>query len=135
VERDSYRSLAGRDLQRGFGLGLPSGEAVARAFGERPLDDDELGLRDAHGWTAETPLWLYVLKEAQARAGGDRLGPVGGRIVAEVLIGIIRNDPESHLAVAPHWRPALGSRGGAFGLAELLEVVEPAGLPSRRSDG
>jgi Animal haem peroxidase len=127
VEREGYRSLAGRDLQRGYGLGLPSGEAVARAFGEQPLDDDELGLRRAHGWTAETPLWLYVLREAQARGDGDRLGPVGGRIVAEVLVGIVRNDPESYLAVAPDWRPTLGSRDDAFGLADLLEVVDPAG--------
>jgi hypothetical protein len=123
VEREGYRSLAGRDLQRGFALGLPSGEAVARAFGARPLDDDELGLRQAHGWTAETPLWLYVLKESQARGGGDRLGPVGGRIVAEVLIGIIRNDPESHLAVAPEWRPGLLRDDGVFGMAELLEEI------------
>jgi hypothetical protein len=119
VELEGYRSLAGRDLQRGYGLGLPSGEAVARAFGERPLDEDELGLRAAHGWTAETPLWLYVLKEGHARGGGDRLGPVGGRIVAEVLIGIIRNDPESYLAAAPDWRPATPS-GEPFGMADLL---------------
>ncbi len=119
VELEGHRSLAGRDLQRGYGLGLPSGEAVARAFGERPLDEDELGLRAAHGWTAETPLWLYVLKEGQARGGGDRLGPVGGRIVAEVLIGILRNDPESYLAAEPDWRPAAPS-GDPFGVADLL---------------
>ena len=123
VEHEGHRSLAGRDLQRGFGLGLPSGEAVARAFGERPLDEDELGLRAAHGWTAETPLWLYVLKEADARGNGDRLGPVGGRIVAEVLIGIVRNDPESYLAAAPGWRPAAATAGGAFGMAELLAAI------------
>ena len=123
VEVEGYRSLAGRDLQRGFGLGLPSGEEVARAFGERPLEDEELGLREAYGWTTETPLWLYVLKEAEARAGGDRLGPVGGRIVAEVLIGIIRADPGSHLAVAPGWRPTLAPDGGAFGMAELLGAI------------
>ena len=123
VEQEGYRSLAGRDLQRGFGLGLPSGETVARAFGERPLDADELGLRAAHGWAFETPLWLYVLKEAQARGDGDRLGPVGGRIVAEVLIGIIRNDPESYLAVAPGWRPSLAGPGEPFGMAELLQAI------------
>lgn len=123
VEVEGYRSLAGRDLQRGFGLGLPSGETVARAFGEEPLDAGELGLRDAHGWTAETPLWLNVLKEADARGDGDRLGPVGGRIVAEVLIGIIRNDPESFLAEAPDWRPAKADEGGAFGMAQLIEAV------------
>ena len=109
----------GATCSAGTASGLPSGEAVARAFGERPLDEDELGLRAAHGWTAETPLWLYVLKEAQARGGGDRLGPVGGRIVAEVLIGILRNDPESYLAVEPDWRPAAPS-GDPFGVADLL---------------
>jgi hypothetical protein len=124
VELEGYRSLAGRDLQRGFGLGLPSGETVARAFGEEPLDADELGLRDAHGWTDETPLWLYVLKEAEARGDGDRLGPVGGRIVAEVLIGIIGNDPGSYLAVEPGWRPKLASADGMFGMAQLLDAVE-----------
>jgi len=35
-----------------------------------------------------TPLWIYVLKEAEAFHDGDRLGPVGGRIVGEVLVGI-----------------------------------------------
>ena len=57
------------------------------------------------------------------RGGGDRLGPVGGRIVAEVLIGIIRNDPESQLAVAPQWRPKLLRDDGVFGMAELLEGI------------
>jgi hypothetical protein len=123
VEREGYRSLAGRDLQRGFGLGLPSGETVARAFGERPLAADELGLRAAHGWSFETPLWAYVLKEADVRGDGDRLGPVGGRIVAEVLIGIVRNDPESYLALAPDWRPSLAGPGEPFGISELLQAI------------
>jgi hypothetical protein len=35
VEVDAYRSLAGRDLERGHAYGLPSGEAVATAMGER----------------------------------------------------------------------------------------------------
>jgi hypothetical protein len=33
------------------------------------------------------PLWFYVLMESEYLADGDHLGPVGGRIVAEVLIG------------------------------------------------
>ncbi len=83
-----YASLANRDLQRGQAVGLPSGEAVARALGVAALTAEQVGLA-ADGWTAETPLWLYVLKEAAALHDGDRLGPVGGRIVGEVLIGII----------------------------------------------
>ena len=77
VELDAYHSLASRDLQRGRALALPSGEAVARAIDADPLDESEVGLAEG-GWQGETPLWFYVLREADARGDGDRLGPVGG---------------------------------------------------------
>ena len=118
VEVTAYRSLAGRDLQRGMGTGLPSGEAVARAIGATPLTAEELALGD---WRDETPLWLYVLREGAVRGGGDRLGEVGGRIVAEVLVGIIRNDPESYLANDPSWRPTLPAHEpGRFKIRDIL---------------
>ena len=119
VEDDAYRSLAARDLVRGNGTNLPSGEAVARYMGVRPLSVGEIGLRD-HGWQAETPLWLYVLREAFVRQAGDRLGDVGGRIVTEVLLGVIQGDPESYLSVAPSWKPTLPGRGGTFSLTDIL---------------
>jgi Animal haem peroxidase len=119
VDEDAYRSLAGRDLERGQGTGLPSGEAVAKLIGADPLTEDELGLR-AHGWKAATPLWLYVLLESSARHTGDRLGEVGGRIVAEVLHGVIAADPESYLALEPGWSPSLPARTETFRLADLL---------------
>jgi hypothetical protein len=108
-----YASLANRDLQRGHALGLPSGEAVARRLGV-PVVDSGLG------WP-ETPLWLYILKEAEVLHDGNRLGPVGGRIVGEVLVGIIDGDPASFRSVDPGWSPTLpGRRAGAFGLADIL---------------
>jgi hypothetical protein len=119
VEQDSYRSLAGRDLERGHAYGLPSGEAVALAMGEQPLDGDPLGLREA-GWPGETPLWLYFLAESASHGGGERLGPCGGRIVAEVLIGIIDADPGSYRAGGAAWEPTLPARGESFGLVDLL---------------
>jgi len=119
VGDDAYRSLATRDLERGQGTGLPSGEAVARLFGAEPLSEDELDLA-RHGWEGETPLWLYVLRESSARHGGDRLGAVGGRIVAEVLHGVILADPESYLALDPAWTPTLPARGSRFGIADIL---------------
>ena len=73
-----------------------------------------------YGWEGETPLWLYVLREAAVRERGDRLGDVGGRIVAEVLIGIISADPESYLKLDPDWTPTLPSRRERFGLQDLL---------------
>jgi hypothetical protein len=126
VDEDAYRSLATRDLERGQGTGLPSGEAVARLIGADVLDEEELGLR-RHGWNAETPLWLYILRESSARHDGDRLGDVGGRIVAEVLHGVIAADPESYLALEPDWSPTLPARTGTFRLADLLvpELPEP----------
>jgi hypothetical protein len=122
VDVNAYRSLASRDLQRGMGTGLPSGEQVARAMGVPPLTRAELALGD---WQDETPLWLYILREAAVRGGGDQLGNVGGRIVAEVLIGIIRSDPESYLANDPTWRPTLPSHEvGTFKIRDLLVPAE-----------
>ena len=66
VDDAAFHSLAARDLVRGQGTGLPSGEAVARRMGVAPLTVDEIGLRE-HGWEAETPLWLYILRESSIR--------------------------------------------------------------------
>ena len=119
VELDAYRSLAGRDLERGHAYGLPSGEAVAEAMGEAPLAGDPLGLRAA-GWSGDTPLWLYFLAESAEHGSGERLGPCGGRIVAEVLVGLLDADRGSYRAIDPGWMPTLPARGERFGLADLL---------------
>ena len=119
VEDGAYRSLAARDLERGQGTGLPSGEAVADLIGARVLTEDELDLR-RHGWEGETPLWLYILREAAVRHEGDRLGEVGGRIVGEVLHGVIAADPESYLLNEPAWAPTLPKRGESFRLTDIL---------------
>ena len=115
----AYRSLAARDLERGQGTGLPSGERVGELIGADVLDEDELDLA-RHGWEGETPLWLYVLRESSVRHEGDRLGEVGGLIVAEVLLGVIARDPESYLAVDPGWSPTLPGHESGFRLRDLL---------------
>src|ERR1700728_1649993 len=103
-EIEDYHSLAVRDLQRGQGVGLPSGEAVARHIGVTPLTAEQVGITST-GWQGETPLWYYILREADACTGGHRLGPVGGRIVAEVLVGLIGADPTSFRKNTQEWRP------------------------------
>lgn len=106
-------SLAARDLLRGWHLGLPSGQAVARLLGRRA------------GHTREDPLWIYVLEEAN-RDGeyGTRLGPVGARIVADVLMGLLWGDPTSFLRAEPGFEPTLGRRGGArYRMAQFLEFA------------
>jgi hypothetical protein len=126
VDDDAFRSLAARDLQRGRSTGLPSGEAVARELGVEPLTPDEVGLAE-HGWEGETPLWYYVLREAGERHGGDRLGDVGGRIVGEVLVGIVDYDPLSYRAIEPNWRPTLPSADAdRYALIDLLRAPELA---------
>ena len=115
-----YASLANRDLQRGQAVGLASGEAIARRLGVEPLPAEQLGLAE-HGWTGETPLWLYILKEAEVLRDGEQLGPVGCRVVGEVLVGIIDADSESFRSVDPQWQPTLPARSaGGFGLADIL---------------
>jgi len=124
LEDQDFQSLAVRDLQRGVATGLPSGEAVARLVGEEPLLRDDVGLSE-FGWSGETPLWYYLLKEAEVREGGERLGPVGSLIVGEVLLAILDGDPESFRSVDRSWRPTLPSRSpDRFGLADLLVPFE-----------
>ena len=115
-------SLAVRDLQRGQGVGLPSGETVARHLGVRPLTSDEVGLRAA-GWEGETPLWYYVLREADVVTGGDHLGPVGGRIVAEVLITLLDRDVTSVRHADRGYQPR----------RSFLELLQSAGTKAAKA--
>jgi hypothetical protein len=122
VDDEAYHSLAARDLQRGQAIGLPSGEAIARRMGAEQVDPADIGLVQ-HGWRDETPLWFYILREADVIGDGDRLGPVGGRIVGEVLVGILDADPESFRTLDPGWKPTLpAAEPGRFGLADLLQA-------------
>jgi hypothetical protein len=116
-----------RNLLRGVRLGIPSGEAVSRALGIPPLTPDEVALGDvAPSFVGNAPLWYYVLRESKVRANGRRLGPVGGRIVAEVLIGLLAGDPLSYLSVEPAWQPTLGDKAGEFAMPDLIKVAGAA---------
>jgi hypothetical protein len=101
---EELQSLAFRDLVRGQHVGLPSGEAVAKRIGVPALTPDEVGARAA-GWRDETPLWYYILREADVCCDGNRLGPVGGRIVGEVLIGLLDLDVTSVRHAPVDWTP------------------------------
>ena len=70
-----------------------------------------------------TPLWFYILKESELQAGGQHLGPVGGRIVAEVFAGLLELDRQSFVNVDPRFKPAppvAPAGNGEFGLGELI---------------
>ncbi len=103
--------LAQRNLLRQLTWGLPSGQDVAKAMREEPLGKGDLqeiaGVYKPFG--TSTPLWYYILAEGKARENGLHLGPVGGRIVAETLIGLLRADPNSYLSAFPRFKPFLGA--------------------------
>jgi hypothetical protein len=63
---------------------------------------------EAGGFLQNTPLWFYVLKEAEVRGNGNSLGELGSRIVAETQIGLIRNDDHSYLNADGGWDPSKG---------------------------
>jgi hypothetical protein len=59
-------------------------------------------------------------------ADGQHLGPVGGRIVAEVLHGLIEGDPSSYLSQDPDWTPTYG-QGDDFTVTDLLKAAGVVG--------
>jgi hypothetical protein len=125
-------SLPFRNLKRGVRLGLPSGQDVAKAMMiKNPLTPNEIASGDdgkvakKHGMHEHTPLWYYILKEAQQRGGGERLGPVGATIVSEVFVGLVHGDHQSFLWLkGTNWKPTLPSKtAGDFTMADLLRFV------------
>lgn len=103
-------SLPLRDLRRGRELGLPSGEAMAARLGVEPIP----------GGDGATPLWLYLLREAEAATGGERLGPTGAELVAGVVVDVLRRDADSWLAADPSWRPELPCEGDDLTAGDLV---------------
>jgi len=136
--QDPPASLAQRNLERGWRLGLPSGQSVARAMGITPLEDEEILIGQAVDkpvkplgnmttqpkvFAKNCPLWTYILAEAMHMKEGvkapveeevnintPRLGPVGGRIVTEVFLGLMFGDRHSLLSIEPEWKPGTGAQ-------------------------
>jgi len=118
VERPAEESLAFRNLLRGQLLRLPSGQDVARFMGHVPLTGAELQAPEP------TPLWFYILKEAELQTGGQRLGKVGGRIVAEVLLGMLELDKRSWINQSPEWTPtAIVADTDGDGVIRMSDVI------------
>jgi hypothetical protein len=129
ASHDQPTVLPQRNLLRQVTWSMPSGQAVSVAMGIRPMLVPELE-KYGHSLHRSTPLWYYALKEAQVAASGLHLGPVAGRIVAEVLIGLIQSDPSSYHTVHPSWRPAVpvSNAGAGFRMVDFLAYagVDPA---------
>ncbi|MET0251241.1 MAG: heme peroxidase family protein [Novosphingobium sp.] len=121
-------SLAQRNLLRHLTFSLPSGQRVARAMQLPELSKADLADLKPFGMDDRTPLWFYILREADKKESGERLGPVGGRIVTEVFIGLMEGDQSSYLSQDPDWQPFLptidpAKTGDDFSITDLLRFA------------
>lgn len=113
---EHHPELPVRTLLRGARAKLASGQEVASALvqagllnsadvltepeltGRTGASNDASGaVLGSNGLARNTPLFYYVLKEAEVKKRGRRLGPLGSRIVAEVIESILRRDDSSYL--------------------------------------
>ena len=123
--RTNPASLAQRNLLRHLTFALPSGQRVARAMRLPVLAPGDLADLEPFGLAHSTPLWFYVLREASVVERGLRLGPVGARMVAEVLLGLVEGDRQSYLSQDPDWTPTFptfepSDQGRGFTMVDLL---------------
>lgn len=149
-----FATLTSRNLVRSMALRVPTGQTVARQMGETPLTTAQLlqspfphptpAQEALHEQTVKilnadnglllkkTPLWYYVLKEAEVLGQGNQLGPVGGGIVTEVFIRLLKDTPNSILADST-WQPRFGLPTGAdpinYRIVDLLEFAGTLDIP------
>lgn len=131
---EDQRNLAFRNLTRAQMVSLASGQQmadlmVACGVNVTRLTEDQIingnGGADLSALSSEqkselsrnTPLWFYVLREAELNGG--RLTGVGGQIVAEVFHRAIEGSQISILR-HPWWRPSLGPDRNTFRMVDLL---------------
>ena len=128
-------ALPQRNLLRHVTWQLPSGQSIARHMRMPSLSaEDLIELKDfGQKLNESTPLWYYILKEAELMENGQRLGPVGGRIVGEVIIGLLQLDRNSYLSDDPLWRPTLPQRNGQVtGDFRMVDFLTFAGVAQFR---
>ena len=117
ISPDNPAELPVRTLRRGAAMKLPTGEQMRDALSAAPVippvltefpNYQPLRVLVDLGLQARTPLWYYVLLEAEVNERGANLGAVGSRLLAEVIEGAQDADPTSivwQLKQNPKWRP------------------------------
>ncbi len=129
--QDPPVSLPERNMLRAKVFGVPSGQEVAQQMVERGIDlphvysNADLGIDNIAGLQDQAPLWFYILKESEFKpTNGLRLGPVGSRIVAEVIVGLLADLPGNYLHDEPGFKPTLPSATpGQFNILDLLSFA------------
>ncbi len=124
-------SLPQRNLMRHVTWGIPSGQAIAAEIGVAPLQRTDLA--DLPPLLADsTPLWFYILREAQVQHDGLQLGGVGANIIGRVFLGLLQLDDHSYLSRDPRWRPTLPDRfGNVTGNFTIPDLLTFAGVVDR----
>jgi photosystem II stability/assembly factor-like uncharacterized protein len=126
--QDPPSSLPERNMLRGLVFGVPSGQEVAKAMGLRVYTNKELGISDSlsKDLGGQAPLFYYMLKESEfAPSYSIHLGPVGGRIVAEVILNFLKTIAGNYLCDDPTWAPTLpGAELGDFTMVDLLTIAK-----------
>ena len=96
---------------------------MTNACAARP---DPRPIRESFG--TSTPLWFYILREAEVTQDGLQLGAVGGRIVGEVFIGLLQADPESFMNAKPDFKPTLPTKTGKAEDFRMVDFLTFAGV-------
>jgi len=127
-------NLAFRNLTRAKMLTLATGQQMATFLRNRGVTLTKLTKAqirngrdgtDLDGLTGpqrdavlrDTPLWFYVLREAELNRG--RMKGVGARIVAETFHRAMEGS-EVSIVRDPTWRPTLGPNNNTFRMVDLL---------------
>jgi len=134
ASHDAPTALPQRNLLRQVTWSMPSGQAVARVMGVDALSSSDLRELGGYGLGLQksTPLWYYTLAEADVMEQGLHLGPVGGRIVAEVIIGLLQTDPASYLSSNPGWTPTLPAKYSSSGQFRMIDLLAFSGVDGVR---
>lgn len=138
-EPPPQRSLAVRNLLRAQSFLVPSGEQVANKMiqagaGEitSQMISNVRAAGEGLGLLKATPLWLYILLEGKVVgrmdataqfSKGEGLGPVGARLVAEVLIGLLERDARSFLGANRNWSPLDDKDKIGSGVTTLYQLL------------
>jgi hypothetical protein len=132
TDKKRVNSLPALDLFRGRILGLPTGQEIAQVLAEKtnlkilkPEDIESLLPDDLkETFSSETPLWYYLLAEAEKQKDGETLGNVGSWIVAETFLKLLKASPYSILK--KEFTPdefVFSNDGKTFGMSEMLQFI------------
>ncbi len=115
-----------------MGHPVRAGDRGASSASRRSRATTSTGPPATPDWRDSTPLWFYILREAQLQHDGLQLGDVGADIVGRVFVGMLQLDRDSYLAEAPRWRPTLPDKAGNVGEQfEITDLLTLAGVVDR----